>query len=269
MLANSAINPAKNCIRNACISTERLCRLATTNGVGHSSAMDLIDQAKKAAACAAVNNHVKDHCRLGVGSGSTIVFAVERLAERVKEEKLQVTCVPTSFQAKQLIVENGLTLSDLERTPEVIQGLKNLHFHFLCVYFRGCLTQEKIVAANANTFIVIADYRKQSSDLGINWTKGIPIEVIPMAYRPVIKTIQTKFGGSPELRMAKAKAGPVVTDNGNFILDWKFDKNPEKWDTVNRELMMIPGVVDTGLFINMAKRAYFGMADGSVQIQDP
>eukprot|EP00057_Strongylocentrotus_purpuratus_P017192 XP_011671666.1 PREDICTED: ribose-5-phosphate isomerase [Strongylocentrotus purpuratus] len=205
MLANSAINPAKNCIRNACISTERLCRLATTNGVGHSSAMDLIDQAKKAAACAAVNNHVK-------------------------------------------------------RTIDsyIYAGLQ-----------RGCLTQEKIVAANANTFIVIADYRKQSSDLGINWTKGIPIEVIPMAYRPVIKTIQTKFGGSPELRMAKAKAGPVVTDNGNFILDWKFDKNPEKWDTVNRELMMIPGVVDTGLFINMAKRAYFGMADGSVQIQDP
>nr|XP_054766725.1 ribose-5-phosphate isomerase-like [Lytechinus pictus] len=273
MLANSAINPAKNCIRNACISTERLCRLATTNGVGHSSTMDLIDQAKKAAACAAVNNHVKDKCRLGVGSGSTIVFAVERLAERVREEKLQVTCVPTSFQAKQLIVENGLTLSDLERTPELdvaIDGADEVDSALTCIKGGGgCLTQEKIVAANADTFIVIADYRKQSSDLGINWTKGIPIEVIPMAYRPVIKTIQTKFGGSPELRMAKAKAGPVVTDNGNFILDWKFDRKPESWDSVNRDLMMIPGVVDTGLFINMAKRAYFGMADGGVQIQDP
>ncbi|XP_071506595.1 ribose-5-phosphate isomerase-like [Diadema antillarum] len=270
-------NPAKNCIRNACLAAaaENLCRtMASTNGVGqHENKMSLVDQAKKAAACAAVDNHVKDNCRLGVGSGSTIVFAVQRLAERVKTEKLNVTCIPTSFQAKQLIVENGLTLSDLERTPELDVAIDGADEVDSCLTLikggGGCLTQEKIVAANASMFIVIADYRKQSSKLGESWTKGIPIEVIPMAYRPIVRTIETKFGGSPELRMAKSKAGPVVTDNGNFIIDWKFEMQPESWDSVNRDLMMIPGVVDTGLFINMAKRAYFGMEDGSVQTQDP
>lgn len=74
---------------------------------------------KKAAAYEAVNRYVKDGQNIGIGSGSTIVYAVQRIAERIKDEKLNIQCVPTSFQAKQLIVENGLNLSDLERTPEV------------------------------------------------------------------------------------------------------------------------------------------------------
>ena len=74
---------------------------------------------KKAAAYEAVNKYVKDGQNIGIGSGSTIVYAVQRIAERIKDEKLNLQCVPTSFQAKQLIVENGLNLSDLERTPEV------------------------------------------------------------------------------------------------------------------------------------------------------
>ena len=78
-----------------------------------------MDAGKKAAAYEAVNKYVKDGQNIGIGSGSTIVYAVQRIAERIKEEKLNLQCVPTSFQAKQLIVENGLNLSDLERTPEV------------------------------------------------------------------------------------------------------------------------------------------------------
>ena len=74
---------------------------------------------KKAAAYEAVNKYVKDGQNIGIGSGSTIVYAVQRIAERIKDEKLNIQCVPTSFQARQLIVENGLNLSDLERTPEV------------------------------------------------------------------------------------------------------------------------------------------------------
>ncbi|KAB0379617.1 hypothetical protein FD755_007401, partial [Muntiacus reevesi] len=131
----------------------------------------------------------------------------------------------------------------------------------------GCLTQEKIVAGNASRFIVIADFRKDSKNLGDQWHKGIPIEVIPMAYVPVSRTVTQKFGGAIELRMAVNKAGPVVTDNGNFILDWKFDR-VHKWSEVNTAIKMIPGVVDTGLFINMAERVYFGMQDGSVNMRE-
>lgn len=73
-----------------------------------------------------------------------------------------------------------------------------------------------------------------------------------------------KYGGKLNLRMAVAKAGPVVTDNGNFILDWHFPEGDFDWDAVNRDIMMVPGVVETGLFVKMASKAYFGLADGSV-----
>eukprot|EP00071_Canis_lupus_P050778 XP_532963.4 ribose-5-phosphate isomerase [Canis lupus familiaris] len=208
---------------------------------------------------------------LGIGSGSTIVHAVQRIAERVKQENLNLVCIPTSFQARQLILQYGLTLSDLDRHPEIdlaIDGADEVDADLnLIKGGGGCLTQEKIVAGYASRFIVIADFRKDSKNLGDQWHKGIPIEVIPMAYVPVSRAVTQKFGGVIELRMAINKAGPVVTDNGNFILDWKFDR-VHKWSEVNTAIKMIPGVVDTGLFINMAERVYFGMQDGSVNMRE-
>ncbi|XP_020741662.2 ribose-5-phosphate isomerase isoform X2 [Odocoileus virginianus] len=235
------------------------------------SAMSKAEEAKKLAGRAAVENHVRNNQVLGIGSGSTIVHAVQRIAERVKQENLNLVCIPTSFQARQLILQYGLTLSDLDRHPEIdlaIDGADEVDADLnLIKGGGGCLTQEKIVAGNASRFIVIADFRKDSKNLGDQWHKGIPIEVIPMACVPVSRTVTQKFGGVIELRMAVNKAGPVVTDNGNFILDWKFDR-VHKWSEVNTAIKMIPGVVDTGLFINMAERVYFGMQDGSVNMRE-
>uniref|UniRef100_A0A1B8Y300 Ribose-5-phosphate isomerase n=1 Tax=Xenopus tropicalis TaxID=8364 RepID=A0A1B8Y300_XENTR len=206
----------------------------------------MTEEAKRLAGWAAVDNHVKNNQALGIGSGSTIVHAVNRLAERVKQENLNVVCVPTSFQARQLILQNGLVLSDLDRHPELdvaIDGADEVDSELnLIKGGGGCLAQEKIVAGCAKSFIVIADYRKDSKNFGEQWKKGVPIEVIPMAYVPVIKALQSRFGGVAELRMAVSKAGPVVTDNGNFLLDWKFDKVHE-WKAVNTEIKMIPGDV--------------------------
>jgi len=132
----------------------------------------------------------------------------------------------------------------------------------------ACLTQEKILASCAQTFVVIADYRKQSEVLGQQWKKGVPVEVIPSAYRVVQDKIQGQLGGKCVLRMSgTSKAGPVVTDNGNFILDWQFEKAPADWKTVETALNMIPGVVENGLFVDMACKAYFGMSDGTVAEQ--
>ncbi|XP_075419238.1 ribose-5-phosphate isomerase [Tenrec ecaudatus] len=233
--------------------------------------MSKAEEAKRLAGRAAVENHVKDNQVLGIGSGSTIVHAVQRIAERVKEENLNLVCIPTSFQARQLILQYGLTLSDLDRHPEIdlaIDGADEVDSELnLIKGGGGCLTQEKIVAGYASHFIVIADFRKNSQNLGDQWHKGIPIEVIPMAYVPVSRAVTRKFGGVAELRMAVNKAGPVVTDNGNFILDWKFEQ-VHQWHDVNTAIKMIPGVVDTGLFINMAERVYFGMQDGSVSMRE-
>ncbi|XP_053560267.1 ribose-5-phosphate isomerase isoform X2 [Bombina bombina] len=211
----------------------------------------MTEEAKRLAGYAAVDNHVKNNQALGIGSGSTIVHSVKRLAERVAQEKLNVVCVPTSFQLDVAI--DGA--DEVDSNLNLIKG------------GGGCLTQEKIVAGCAKSFIVIADYRKDSKHFGEQWKKGIPIEVIPMAYVPVTKVLQSRFGGVAELRMAVSKAGPVVTDNGNFLLDWKFDKVHD-WKSVNTAIKMIPGVVDTGLFIDMAERVYFGMEDGTVSVRE-
>ena len=124
------------------------------------------------------------------------------------------------------------------------------------------------MASCAKTLIIIADYTKNSTNLGQQYKKGIPIEVIPMAYVPIKDKISKLFGGSPILRMAVKKAGPVVTDNGNFILDWQFDATKEyDWSQVNNDIKMIPGVVETGLFIKMAEKIYYGMENGDVTEQ--
>nr|CAG4648105.1 EOG090X0ACL [Moina brachiata]SVE93158.1 EOG090X0ACL [Moina brachiata] len=251
---------------------------AVSRALGHQSASrgtdvkmnDPVENAKRLAAYKAVDNHVVDGI-IGIGSGSTVVYAVERLAQRVKDEGLDVICVPSSFQAKQLIVENGLRLGDLEMHPELkvaIDGADEAdHQLTLIKGGGGCLTQEKILASCAEQFIVIADYRKASKSLGEQWKKGVPIEVIPSSYRPVAQKIEKLLGGKSELRMSgSSKAGPVVTDNGNFILDWRFE-GAHDWKEVETTLNMIPGVVENGLFVGMAKKAYFGMSDGSVMEQ--
>lgn len=229
--------------------------------------------AKSLAGHTAVDNHITPDTRVvGIGSGSTIVYAVQRLAQRVKEEGLRVRCVPTSFQARQLIVEHGLELSDMEREPRVevtIDGCDEADTDLTLIKGGGgCQTQEKIVAQYSDMFVVIADYRKMSERLGQSWDY-VPIEVVPMAYRPVQEAIVRRWGGEARLRMAKHKAGPVVTDNGGLILDWSWDKSMSMdWDSVNTDIVKMAGVVETGLFVNMAKVAYFGMEDGSVKTRN-
>lgn len=235
------------------------------------SKMRPLESAKKIAAYKAVDEYVKNNSVIGIGSGSTVIYAIHRLAERMKEENLNVVCVPTSFQARQLILNHHLTLGDLETHPKLdcaIDGADEVDSRMnLIKGGGGCLLQEKIVAACANQLIIVADYTKNSEKLGEQYKKGIPIEVIPMAYVAIQKRIEENFGGTVEVRMALAKAGPVITDNGNFVLDWHFPPGLSNWNEINVGISMMPGVVETGLFINMAKKVYFGMPDGSVKEQ--
>lgn len=124
------------------------------------------------------------------------------------------------------------------------------------------------MASCAKYLVIVADHTKNSQYLTEKYKK-IPIEVSPIAYVPIKNKIEAQHGGELKLRMAVAKAGPCVTDNGNFILDWFYNGSSEtEFEKINREVQMIPGVVDTGLFIGMAKKAYFGMPDGSVFVKD-
>ena len=191
------------------------------------------------------------------------------MAERVKAEGLKVQCIPTSFQAIQLINENALTMTDLSRNPKIdvaIDGVDEISDELDCIKGGGgCHVQEKIVAACAAKFITIADYQKQASNLGTVWLKGVPIEVVPLAHVPVTLKLEAA-GAKVVLRMAKAKAGPVVSDNGNFILDAHFGELDAKRTpaALEQEIRAITGVVDCGLFVGMVDEAYIGAEDGGV-----
>ncbi len=229
---------------------------------------NLIELGKRTAAEKAVEENVKKDMILGIGSGSTVVYAVQKIAEKNKGDHLNLKCIPTSFQSYQLLVENGLNLVSLDQYPEIdldIDGADEIDKELnLIKGGGGCLVQEKIIASNSKKLVIIADYRKNSKYLGENWKKGVPIEVIPMAYVPIMKKLES-LGGQPVLRMAQAKAGPLVTDNGNFIIDVNFGivKHPSE---LNEKILKIPGVVDTGFFIGMTSKAYIGKEDGTVLI---
>ncbi|CAH0473905.1 unnamed protein product [Peronospora belbahrii] len=227
-----------------------------------------IEQSKRAAARQAVDEHVQSGFVVGIGSGSTVVYAAEHLGELVQEQKItNITCIPTSFQAKQLIAQHKLMLTSLDENPVIdvtIDGADEVDLHLNCIKGGGgCQLQEKIVAFAAKKFIVIADYRKESKKLGEQWVQGVPVEVVPMAYVPLMYKIEQDFSGKPVLRMAKCKAGPVVTDNGNFVLDVNFGEISDP-KTLCNHLKLLPGVVEVGLFCGMAQKAYFGQTDGSI-----
>ncbi|MFX1558888.1 MAG: ribose 5-phosphate isomerase A, partial [Promethearchaeota archaeon] len=204
----------------------------------------------------------------GIGSGSTVVYAVKKIAEMNKERDLGLKCIPSSFQSYQLIIENGLNLVTLNQYPDIdldIDGADEIDEDLnLIKGGGGCHVQEKIIASNSKKVIIIADFRKRSKKLGQNWKKGVPIEVIPIAYTSVMNKLK-QLKGNPKLRMAQAKVGPLITDNGNFIIDVDFGKidNPSE---LNNKLINIQGLVDTGLFIGLVSKVYIGMDDGSVLI---
>ena len=228
---------------------------------------ELTEIGKKNAANKAVEENVEAGMILGIGSGSTVVYAAKKIAEMNQNNNLNLKCIPTSFQSQQLIVENGLTLVSLDQYPEIdldIDGADEIDNSLnLIKGGGGCLVQEKIIASASKKLVIIADYTKKSEFLGEHWRKGVPIEIIPLAHVPIMKRLE-KLGGTPVLRMAQAKAGPVVSDNGNFIIDADFGIINNPLD-LNLKLLQIPGVVDSGLFLGMAHTAYIGQKDGTVK----
>ncbi|KAJ1982270.1 ribose-5-phosphate isomerase rki1 [Dimargaris xerosporica] len=246
----------------------------------------LVEKAKWQAACQAVDNHVTPAIRrLGVGSGSTIVYAIDRLKENQSDLHPDLVCIPTSFQSRMLLLEAGFRVGELDEFPELdlaIDGADEVDAQLNAIKGGGAAhLREKVVAAAARSFILIADHRKDSKTLGEQWKQGIPIEVVPFAYNTVKTKIEQMAGSTDlakgmysaqapkaHLRMAKAKAGPVVTDSGNLVLDADFGLiwSPQKLLGV---LKMLPGVVEVGLFCGMADKAYFGLADGTTSCRMP
>ncbi|MGB9915698.1 MAG: ribose-5-phosphate isomerase RpiA [Candidatus Bathyarchaeales archaeon] len=227
----------------------------------------LVDEAKQKAALAAVK-HVKDGFVVGLGSGSTAAYAIEALGERVKHEKLSLLGVPTSYQAFLLAVKHGIAVTTLDEHPVIdvtIDGADQINAKLNLIKGMGAaLAREKIVASVAKLNIIIADESKKVQVLGEN-NHPVPIEVLPFAITPVKRKIEA-LGGKAILREGKGKLGPVITDNGNAIIDASFGAIGDAAE-LELKLKMIPGVVETGLFVNLADIAYIGTSSTVEKIE--
>jgi ribose 5-phosphate isomerase A len=223
---------------------------------------DDIEEAKKNAASEAAK-YVKNGFVVGLGSGSTAAYAIEEIGKRVKREKIRVLGVPTSYQAFILAAKNGIPLTTLEEHPVLdltIDGADQVNEDLnLIKGMGGALTREKIVAYASRYYVIVADDSKRVKTLGEN-NQPVPVEVLPLAVPLVTREVKKLFGKSV-LREGKGKVGPIITDNGNVILDVDFGliRRPAE---LARNLKAISGVVETGLFVDMADAAYFGKVSG-------
>ena len=218
--------------------------------------IDPIQQAKQKAALEAVK-HVKDGFIVGLGSGSTAAFAIDALGERVKTEKLQVMGIPTSYQAFLLAVDCGIPITTLDEHPVIdvtIDGADQITPQLDLIKGMGAaLAREKIVAAASKLNVIIGDEKKKVKLLGEN-NQVVPIEVLTFGISLTKRKI-LEAGGKPTLREGNGKLGPVITDNGNAILDSYFGEIAYPAE-IAIKLKMIPGVVETGFFIGLTDIAY-------------
>ena len=225
-----------------------------------------LEEAKLKAALEAVK-HVRNNSIVGLGSGSTAAYAIVAIGEKIKNENLNVMGIPTSYQAFALAVKHGIPLTTLEEHAIIdvtIDGADQIDVNLNLIKGMGAaLAREKIVASASKQNIIVADESKKVKVLG-EMEQPVPIEVLPFASSQVQRKIEA-IGGKPVLREGKGKLGPVITDNGNMILDAVFGEINDP-TVLGIKLKMIPGVVETGLFVGLADVAYLGTASGIEKI---
>ena len=195
---------------------------------------------------------------IGLGTGSTAAHAIRALGRRV-DAGLDVRGIPTSFQSRELAREVGVPLTDLDETrPDVaIDGADEIAEDGTLIKGGGAAhAREKLVDSAADRFVVVADPTKESEQL----SHPVPVEILPDARVPVADALRSA-GGDPELRAAERKDGPVVTDNGNLVLDCAFGGIDDP-NGLARTLSATPGVVEHGLFVDLVDELHIGSDDG-------
>jgi ribose 5-phosphate isomerase A len=220
-----------------------------------------IDEAKRAAAEAAVAD-IRSGNVLGLGTGSTMRYALEALARRLAEGSLHsIVGIPTSEQTARRSRELGIPLSTLDAHPVpdlAIDGADEIDPALnLIKGLGGALLREKIVAAAARRLVIIADWSKLVPHLGTR--SPVPVEIVPFG-RPVVEQRLNEHLGRASLRLGP-DTSPERTDEGHWILDYRTGEilDPAALD---RWLHGVPGVIDHGLFLGMTHRAIVAAPDG-------
>ena len=224
---------------------------------------------KEAAGKAAVDALVKSGMKLGLGTGSTAIHAVRRVGELLACGELRDICAfATSFQTEIECEKLGIpfyTLNSRELSSGLdltIDGADEIDpQNFLIKGGGGALLIEKLAAYASSSFVIVADETKLTDSLGINFP--IPVEVVPEARVQAGKTLE-KFGANVILREALRKAGPVITEHGNIILDIRFG-SPVSPPVMETEINKIPGVVENGFFTGKPPVIYIAHSDGTIE----
>ncbi|MFB6219484.1 MAG: ribose-5-phosphate isomerase RpiA [Halobacteriaceae archaeon] len=214
--------------------------------------MDTEAAKRRAAESAAAT--VPDGAVVGLGSGSTAAHAIRALGGR------DVRGVPTSLQSRAVALEAGVPLVELDQVEGVdvaVDGADQVARGDAIKGGGGAHAREKVVDAAADRFLLVVDPSKEAGALD----RPVPVEVLPWA-RPAVEAAIAGLGGEPALRAADGKSGPVVTENGNLLLDCAFGTITDPGELAD-SLSGLPGVVEHGLFVGMADEIHVGTEDGT------
>lgn len=210
---------------------------------------------------------VKDGDVVGLGTGSTVYYTLLRLAERINSEKISIRGIPTSKQTEQIARQLGIPIVGFEQVEPIdltIDGADEVDSKFNMIKGGGgALLREKVVASASKNRVIVVDPSKLVKLLGERF--ALPVEVVPFASFPVSKIIEG-LGADPGLRRSKdsTPSTPFLTDNGNYILDCKFSGIGDPVE-LSKALKLIPGVVESGLFIGLADILIVGKEDGNYE----
>lgn len=205
---------------------------------------------------------IESGMRLGLGTGSTVYFVLRHLGEQIRQGALRdVVGVPTSRGTARLAQEFGIPLTTLEEHPHLdltIDGADEVDPNLnLIKGMGGALLREKIVATASQRLIIVVDDRKLVSRLGTR--SPLPVEVDPFGWRTLLPFLED-LGARAELRRT-VHGGPAITDGGHYILDCQFDGIEDPYDlevTLNNR----PGILENGLFLNMADMVVVASSEG-------
>lgn len=229
--------------------------------------MDSQTQMKQIVADAAIKE-VESDMILGLGSGSTAALMIKSLGDEIRSGKLQnIRGVATSFQSEVLALELDIPLIDLASVSEIdlaIDGADEVDPGFQLIKGGGaCHVREKLVASKANKLLIVVDETKLVQNL--NKSFPLPVEVLPNAWKQVQDVI-TEMNGTSTLRMASKKAGPVVTDQGNLIIDVLFNDGIKNPKDIEKNINNIPGVLENGLFVDLTDKVLVGKIENNIPI---
>ncbi|WP_336991212.1 ribose 5-phosphate isomerase A [Bacillus toyonensis] len=204
-------------------------------------------------------NFVKDGMNIGLGTGSTVYWTIQKLGQLV-QDGLYFQAVPTSKETEALVKQLNIPLISLNNVQSLdltIDGADEIDSDLQLIKGGGgALLREKIVASSSKELIIIADESKLVARLG---NFPLPVEIIPFSWKQTESKIQS-LGCQTTLRIKNN--GTFITDNNNMIIDCIFPNHISNPANLHEQLKMITGVVDSGLFINMTKKAIIGTKNG-------